>query len=334
VSYVGPVPGGMSGSEAFIYHGHLVSIDPRRGDGGVVVTDVSAMPGTEPIGLFGAGSELLAMARSAVPSRGFAFDATREGGQLTQPAGGLRTATMVVSEAAAALAPEADDGLLQPDPQGPVRVEPGPNEPLVLAGGSFTLPVVAPPGTQLQLRVGDVVTDTPVPQDGVAQLLVGTDELEDGDEVRATLLAITPTGQGYGSGWTVSMHTQPPALSASTPFAPLSFDVGVSGRTSPDASVAVDGAPVPVAADGRFDVAVGAGLWPRDVQIEATDPLGNRNSTTVSVVGLVDYRQLPWIPIVALLTILAGMVLYLRVPRAKPATTSGSMTDATLEDLD
>ena len=77
-----------------------------------------------------------------------------------------------------------------------------------------------------------------------------------------------------------------------------------------------------------------AGLWPRDVHIEATDPLGNRNATTISVVALVDYRQLPWIPIVALLTILAGMVLYLRVPHVRPATTSGPMTDATLEDLD
>ena len=104
--------------------------------------------------------------------------------------------------------------------------------------------------------------------------------------------------------------------------------------TPPDASVAVDGTPVPVAADGRFDAAVSAGLWPRDVQIEATDPLGNRNTATVSVVALLDYRQLPWIPIVALLTILAGLVLYLRVPHLRPAAPSGPMTDATLEDLE
>jgi hypothetical protein len=81
-------------------------------------------------------------------------------------------------------------------------------------------------------------------------------------------------------------------------------------------------------------VAVAAGPWPRDVRIEAADPLGNRNSTTVSVVAPVDYRQLPWIPIVALLTILAGIVLYLRVPHARPAAASGQITDATLEDLD
>ena len=132
----------------------------------------------------------------------------------------------------------------------------------------------------------------------------------------------------------MSIHTQPPSLRASTPLASLGFDVGVSGRTAPDASVAVDGTPVPVESDGRFEVAVSAGLWPRDVQIVATDPLGNRTTTTISVVALLDYRQLPWIPIVALLTILAGIVLYLRVPHVRPATASGPMTDATLEDLD
>ena len=52
----------------------------------------------------------------------------------------------MVSDAAAALSPEADEGLLQPDPQGPVRVEQGTDEPVVLAGGAFTLPVPAPPG--------------------------------------------------------------------------------------------------------------------------------------------------------------------------------------------
>ncbi len=46
------------------------------------------------------------------------LDATREGGQLSQPAGRLRSARMVVADAAAALSPEADGGLLQPDPAG------------------------------------------------------------------------------------------------------------------------------------------------------------------------------------------------------------------------
>jgi hypothetical protein len=334
-AYVGPLPGGTAGGPAFIFRGRLVSVDPSRRDGGPSVTDTSTMPGIAPIGLFGTGSGLLAMAHSTATRLQSSFDATRQGGQLSRPAGLLRVAAIVVSDAAAALSPEADDGLLQPEPQGPVRVEPGAaNEPVVLAGGAFTLPITAPPGTRLQLVVGGATTNEQVPEDGVAHVRVSIDEYEDGDEVRVTLLAIAPAGQGYGGDWIVAVHTEPPLLSATTPFAPLSFDVGVSGRTAPDASVVVDGTPVPVADDGRFNIAVSAGLWPRDVQIEATDPLGNRTTTTTSVVALLDYRQLPWIPIVALLTILAGIVLYLRVPHARPATASGPMTDATLEDLD
>ena len=333
--YVGPLPGGMpEGSPAFIFRGLLLRAQSGVEGGGVTVTDVGAMPAVTPIGLFGRGSGLMGLALPAALGVEAGLDATREGGQLSRPAGPLRSATIVVADAEAALSPEADGGLLQPEPQGPVRVEQGASEPVVLAGGAFTLPIAAPPGTQLQLRVGDDVTDAQVPAQGMAELRVSTEGYEDGDEVRVTLLAITPAGHGYGGGWTMAVHTKPPTLSASTPFAPLSFDVGVSGRTAPDASVVVDGTPVPVAADGRFDVAVSASLWPRDVHIEATDPLGNRIASTISVVALVDYRQLPWIPIVALLTILAGMALYLRVPHARPAPASGPTTDATLEDLD
>jgi hypothetical protein len=332
--YVGPLPGGMpDGSPAFIFRGSLLRAQSGA-EGGIVVTDVGVMAGVTPIGLFGRHSNHMALALPISPSVDALRDATREGGQLSQPAGGLRSAVMVVTDAATALSPEADGGLLQPDPQGPIHVEPGPDGPVVLAGGAFVLPVAGPPGTRLQLRVGDIATDGLVPEDGTTELRVSTEDFADGDDIRLTLLAITPAGQGYGASWTVSIHTRPPSLRASTPFASLGFDVGVSGRTAPDARLAVDGTPVPVAADGRFEVAVSAGFWPRDVQIEATDPLGNRSTTTVSVVAPVDYRQLPWIPIVALLTILAGLVLYLRVPHARPAPASGPMTDATLEDLE
>ncbi|HKO32926.1 MAG TPA: hypothetical protein VJY85_04195 [Candidatus Limnocylindria bacterium] len=332
--YVGPLPGGMQdGSRAFIFRGRLLRA-PSGGQSGVTVTDVSALPAVTPVGLFGRSSSFMALALPVSIGVEAGLDATREGGQLLQPAGRLRSARMVVADAAAALSPEADGGLLQPDPQGPVRVEARPDGPVLLAGGSFVLPVPGPPGTELKLSVGDEMTEALVPEEGVVQMRVDTDGFDDGDEVRVSLLAITSTGQGYGGAWTVSIHTQPPVLRATTPLASLGFDVGVSGRTAPEASLAVDGTPVPVESDGRFAVAVSAGLWPRDVQIVATDPLGNRTTTTISVVAPLDYRQLPWIPIVALLTILAGLVLYLRVPHVRPATASGPMTDATLEDLD
>jgi hypothetical protein len=335
--YVGPLPGGMpDGSAAFIFRGRLIrAAAPGSGDDGVSVVDVASMPGVGPIGLFGRGAHLMALAHTTAGSGvRIGFDGTREGGQLTQPAGPLRSTAIVVADETAVLAPEADDGLLRPRLEGPVRVGPEEERPFALTGGSFTVPIIGPPGTRVVLRVGEEVTEEAVPDEGVARVIVNTDAYEDGDEVPVTLLAVTPTGQGYGGEWTAAIYTRPPALIASAPFAPLSFDVDVTGRTAPDATLAVDGAQVPVAADGTFGFEVNAGIWPRDVQIEATDPLGNRSTATVSVVALLDYRQLPWIPIVALLTILAGIGLYLRVPQLRPAAPSGPITEGTLEDLE
>ena len=61
----------------------------------------------------------------------------------------------------------------------------------------------APPGTELKLSVGDEMTEALVPEEGVAQMRVDTEGFDDGDEVRVSLLAITPAGQGYGGAWTV-----------------------------------------------------------------------------------------------------------------------------------
>ena len=331
-TYFGPVPGGTAGGEpAFIFRGRLVTFDQSRGGGGIAVARTSVLPNAVPIGMFGARSRLIALARSRM-SNDFDFDATREGGQLSEPAGALRSTNVVVADAATALAPEVDDGRIDAAFEGRIHVEPGSQQ--LRAAGAFTVAVDGPPGTQVQLAIANIQAGEAIGRAGSLELRVATDGMDEGTPMRLTVLAVTPTGQGYGTTWTVTIQTGPPELSASTPFAPLSFDVGVSGSTSPAATVIVDGRPVPVTADGRFSVAVSAGLWPRDVQIEATDPLGNRSTAILSVVALLDYRQLPWIPIVAVLTILAGIGLYLRVPHVRPAAPSGPMADATLEDLE
>ncbi|HEX5579614.1 MAG TPA: hypothetical protein VFY43_08120 [Candidatus Limnocylindria bacterium] len=333
-SYAGPLPGGTAnGSPAYLFRGRLVAAGGGRRPG-VTVTDMAAMPGMAPIGLFGRRAGRLALALPVALGVEAGLDAMREGGQLSQPAGRLRSTLISVADAATVLTPEEDDGVLQPHPAGQARIEAGPEVPTLVAGGPFIVPVLGPPGTRVRLQIGEVVISDRIYGSGQVDLRVSVDGYQDGDQLPATLLALTPSGQGYGSSWNVDIRTRPPEVSATTPFAPFSFQVGVSGRTAPDASVAVDGAPVPVAADGRFEAAVSAGLWPHDVQIVATDPFGNRNSATVSVVALLDYRRLPWIPIVALLTILAGIGLYLRVPHLRPAAPSGPMADATLEDLD
>jgi hypothetical protein len=126
---------------------------------------------------------------------------------------------------------------------------------------------------------------------------------------------------------------EPPEIQVDTPFAPLGPDVTISGGTEPGATVSIDGRSVPVAADGTFAATVPAGLVPRDVRVEVTDQVGNAASASVSVVTPVDYRRLPWIPIVGILTLLLTGILYLRAPRPvrAPGRAAG---EGTFEEID
>jgi len=50
-------------------------------------------------------------------------------------------------------------------------------------------------------------------------------------------------------------------------------------------------------------------------------------------VGLFDYRGLPWVPITATLVAVAGAILFLRVPRSRPAAQRQD-DDAVLEEME
>jgi hypothetical protein len=54
----------------------------------------------------------------------------------------------------------------------------------------------------------------------------------------------------------------------------------------------------------------------------------------VEVIGLVDYRGLPWVPIVGALTVLGAAVLFLRTPRHRPLAARPVLDDGRLEDVD
>ena len=88
-----------------------------------------------------------------------------------------------------------------------------------------------------------------------------------------------------------------------------------------------------VAADGAFATTVDAGPWPRSVIVAARDPLGNEVVERVEVIGLYDYRGLPWAAIVGVATLIAGAVLFLRIPRRRPAHVP-ELGDGRLEELD
>jgi hypothetical protein len=324
--YHGELAGGDErGSPAFVYGGRLISAPD--GDGEAVVRQIATLPGKVPIGLFGPDRAWAAVADAEQLPSG------RRGGPLGVSAG-LRATEVALLPAAELLQPEADGGRVLPELQGGIVDQPERIRPILYTAGNVVARFSAPPGTRVRVTGEGDPGESIVGPDGVVEVvLVESDPGASNDETRTVrLLAVTPGGHAYASTWEVRIQRRAPALTASAPMAPLSFEVPLSGRTEAGATVLVDGRPVPVAADGSFSADVAAGPLPRDVRLEATDRVGNTRQLTVSVVGAFDYRRLPWVPIVAGLTLLAGAILYLRTPRPTAAAAQHP-DDGVLEEI-
>jgi hypothetical protein len=324
--YAGELPGGDgAGEPAMIFGGRLISAPDDSTIG--AVRDIAALPGRSPVGLFGPGREWIAVAD------GGALPIGRHGGSLGVEAV-ARAASIAVLRAEATMRPEADGGLLRPRIQGAVLDDSQPARPILLTSSGATSRFEAPPGsvTQVSGYPGEPATTTVGPGGTAEVVLIPARESGNDESFTVRLLVATPAGHGYGATWEVRVLRRPPELSASAPLAPLSFTVPVSGRTAPTASLEVDGEPVSLRSDGTFVAHVSAGPLPRTVRLAATDRVGNTTELAVSVVGVLDYRRLPWIPIVAALTLVAAGVLYLRVP--KPAVSATDPDQGVLEDME
>jgi hypothetical protein len=69
------------------------------------------------------------------------------------------------------------------------------------------------------------------------------------------------------------------------------------GATEPGARVRHAGRVVEVALDGTFRVPAVLAPWPQPIEVRALDPAGNMTVSRIDVVGGIDYRRLPWAPI-------------------------------------
>ena len=242
----------------------------------------------------------------------------RDGGPLVFTAPSPQT-RLTVTESATVLSPEADDGDLQPALNGAVFAPGRPARQVVIARAEFEVIIGAPPDSLAFFETsnpsfGSGTRATPA---GVATLRVSAKD-------RVGERAILGAAAGGDSGRARLRHrlgganqAQPaePAGFAVTPL--LAGSATITGRTDPGVRVTVGGLGVPVAPDGSFRTTVGAGIFPSDVDVVATDLVGNTARARLSVVALVDYRELPWIPIVAVLTGLAALFLFLRAPRPR-----------------
>jgi hypothetical protein len=327
-AYIGVLPGGGANGEATIIHaGRLI---PSAGGGERAGTTLMAtLAGAQPIGLVGDRDELAILHRPIGPPV-----PSPRGGALTVP-GVLPMAWTTIAPFELARQPEADDGRLDPPVADALRVD---SRGGIAAGlGGFRVEVTAPSGSRVMAAdVDPSVVRTPivVPADGRLEMTMEAPAaFTQSQRYRATLVVSTPAGHGYIAAWDVQLRTGPPPLdvSTSTPFG--SADVELTGVTWHGASVRVGGHAVEVDAAGRFGTTVELPPWPTEVVIEVDDRLGNVVRTTVTGVGILDYRGLPWVPIVVVLVGLAAAALFLRVPRTTPLPRRAD-DDAALEELE
>ena len=327
-AWIGALPGGDDvGDPAVVFAGNLLAPTGPQ--------EIASMIGAQPIGLLGDGSWA-----GVLHSLGAPYDLERRGGLLRQAAVPSDPWISIVA-VDTLMTPEVDEGRLVPSLEGAVATDAGDPEAIATTPDGFVATITAPPGT----RVVPIALDPPlpenagggiVPESGIFALPVrppstGSAELRYSPGV----LVLTPAGHAYTIRWNVRVLSGEPALAAVADRVPLSFEVGFTGRTAPGAEVTVDGAPIEVRPDGSFSGSVTAPPWPRTVRLEAVDEVGNRAVRLVSVVGIFDYRTLPWLPIIALLTLAAGALLYLRVPRSRPEAAGYDRVDTgALEEIE
>jgi len=148
------------------------------------------------------------------------------------------------------------------------------------------------------------------------------------------LVLVGPDGTATVHRWEGTFFLEAPDLTAWTDLDTMSLEATVAGRAAPLSVVTVDGEPVALNEFGAYRATVSAPPWPRNVVVVARDPFGSEQRTTVQVIGLVDYRGLPWGPIAGVVTVLVGGVFFLRTPRRRPAPQRTPLDDGRLEDLD
>lgn len=150
-------------------------------------------------------------------------------------------------------------------------------------------------------------------------------ELAPSDRVWAVAAAaIGPLGEVSPLAWTiVGLDSAPPLVAVEAPFlsAPWPLTARLAGITEPGAVVEAGGREQVAGRDGRFRIDAQLPPWPQRVEVRARDRAGNESVVRVDVVGGIDYRRLPWIPIL-LVGLLGAAVLGTRRPvREAPAPT-------------
>ncbi len=331
--YVGAFPGGMpTGSPAWVFAGWLIGRQLPGTSALLDATPMALLPGVVPLGVLGPGGRFTALL--SLPG----FTPEFRGGVLVGETPAL-AGQVAVAPTATVLRPETAHASLGVGLQGAVPDREATGGDAVVSGArAFSVGIAAPAGSVVSSAVGaelslESATQLTVGESGTVSVpIAAPDEKTTAFLVR--LAVVTPAGHGYATQLAVRLLLAPPRLAVTTRTQFPSARAVLSGTTDQFVTVSVDGRQAPVERDGSFQTTVSAWIVPHDVTIVAEDAVGHRATEVISVVGIFDYRQLPWVPIVVVITLIVGATLYLRVPRVRPRGPRAPEDDGTLEEIE
>jgi hypothetical protein len=325
--YTGPMPDGIgNGRPALIANGTLVQ---PGGPGGYEARPMASLIGLQPLGLAGPEDGW------AVLADGYGFG----------PAGGtyLSWGGLPPGWGRVVLTPLPE--LLRPDDDATVAsvglhaavetARTGSEVTLLADGNGFEVSISAAPGSTVLFGIDARFEEHAVEDEPIVVQVEPPGNATEGEnrEFEAMLLVVSPAGRGMSERWTGTFVREPPALSVSAETTPMALSATLDGEASPGSVVSVNDTPITTDGRGRFRATVDAPLWPSQLVVTARDPLGNETTERVEVLGVVDYRGLPWAAILIAATVAVGLVLYVRTPRRR-ALGAEPDGDGRLEELE
>ena len=322
--YSGPIHGGlMDGRSAYASSGILIQ---PGGTDGYEARPMSSLIGVQPIGLAGPRDAWVAAGGyGAAPGAAYLSwgGVPPEWGRLT------------VMPLASLLRPDHEVNGASVELIDAVEVAAAENVAGLMAqGDGFHLAITAPAGS------GVVVVNGPLTEEhevGQGPLVVDIDpprnrQQDENVAFELLVLIVTPGGRGITEQWTGTFVREPPELSVRGSTDAMALSATLTGRASPGSTVTANGAMVDADGAGRFAISIDAPIWPTRVVVNARDALGNEAMELVEVVGVVDYRGLPWGAIVVGATLVVGGLLYVRTPKRRLAAARDG--DGRLEELE
>jgi hypothetical protein len=330
--YTGPfLAADASPEDDLVWNGVLIT---TGGQGGYETSPIALMPNMQPIGRIGPDDGWIAMIT------GYVYGATTAYLFPDSMPSGYGGITLTPVSDVVDADPPAGSSVI--DARGAVLVsEPrGATTELIAPGDGFDAVVRAPPGSWLATWNGADLDEQAMAA-GTETIHFAPGRTASADEnapIRAAVIVTTPEGHVTVVAWSGSFVREPPPLRVEEQTDTFSFAATLEGDVDgPGTTVEVDGEPVATNPAGQFELSIGAVPWPHDVVVTVRDAVGNVTTERVQVIGLLDYRGLPWAVIAVAATIGAGALLFARIPRGRFRSATGTPDrdgDGRLEELD